>query len=257
MATKNIEVVHTWQMGLTGDVANITATLTRYPDNATETSASETVTIVEIGATGTYYVTYTPTNAQVYRLKLDSSTNFREAWFEDAVSDAPATATANDAYAAESDVASYAQMGDYTSSTKPTETQVVAFLADRASEVYGKLATIMGSSVTGPPSYDTVIDESTDAGKALGRAARKANALGAAIDAILAAGAGDSPGGSQRVADLVALFDMSITAMNEPAVAYLGHPTRSDTHISKGQVTIPSRTVSDQQGLVMDSSVEF
>lgn len=257
MATKNIEVVHTWQMGLTGDVANISSVLKRYPNSTTETSASETVVIVEIGATGTYYVTYTPTNAQVYRLKLSSSTNFREAWFEDSVSDTPATTTATDSYASESDVVTYAQMGDYTSSTVPTETQVLVMLADRASEIYARLSTIMGSDVTGPPSYSQAIDSSTDAGAALARATRRANAIGAAIDAVYAAGAGDSPGASARMDILITMYDLAVVSLIDPATAYLGYPSRSETHLTAGDVTVPARIVSSQQGLIFDANTEF
>ncbi len=55
MAVINIEIVHVWSMrdedgnALTGLVANLSDTLTRYPTKTTSEAATETVAFAEIG----------------------------------------------------------------------------------------------------------------------------------------------------------------------------------------------------------------
>lgn len=264
MAVKNLQVAHVWLLGLTGLAGTMTATLKRYPSATSEVSASETVTIVEIGATGSYYVTYTPTNAQVYSLKVYESTTDREYWWEDEVQDAPSTASLQYAYATLDDVVAVAQMGAYTSATTPTDVQVTSFLEQRAAEIFAKLVPLMRNDATGPSGYSTTVDQSTDTGKALARVLRRVNAIGAARDALQAAGATASPTPSVRVEDLDTLWRIALHGdgkdvpgeVADAAQAYLSSP-RSATHLSTGQVQRATVFVRAERGLQMTDEVQF
>lgn len=261
MPTKNVAIRHVWELGTTGLAAELTASLWHYADSSTRTTASETVTITEIGATGAYDITYTPTNGYPYTGKIlhdqGSAPTYKTYWFDDLVEDGPDTATEDKSYATEADVVAYAQTGDYTASTVPTQAQVLGFLEQRSARVYARLALLMGSSATGPSGYSTTIDNSTDPGLALERATRRAAALGAAADALRASGAGDTPQQTSRADDLETLFNAALDDLQEPALQYIGHPTRSATHISAGDSTVPTTTVIDQQGAVFDHTTDF
>ena len=244
----NAQILHIWEIKDSGGVAvtglsgTMTATLMRFPTTTTSESATETVSIAEIGSTGFYTVTYTPTLAYTYKGRITESTLYLEYTFEDDVDDAPSTASATNAYCTEADVVSFAQMGDYTGSTTPTETQVLGFMQMRAAQVYGTLCRFLGSAAPGPSAYATTIDTSTDAGLALSLATRLTNALGAAMDAVEAAGAGEEPSQSTRVQELSATYDNAMASLRNLAHAYQGYGSRSSTHVSEGEMSRRSVT---------------
>lgn len=258
----NTEILHIWEIkdaagaAITGLQPTMTAALSRFPDSATRVAASETVTIAEIGTTGFYAITYTPTLAQTYKCRITESTQFLEYTFEDDVVDAPAAVTSADAYCTEADVVAWAQMGDYTTTTTPTEAQVLLFMQSRAAELYSILSRIMGSSTPGPSSFDVDLDETTDKGKGLGRLLRMANAIGAAMDAVEASGAGQGPARSERVSELGTMYSSLVRSLLDAARNYLGNATRSQTHISGGEMT--RRTVTAvAESLAFDESTKW
>ncbi len=269
MASKNLEVLHVWDLAtgftpaLTGLQPTMTATLTRFPTSSSQSAATETVTIAEIGSTGFYSITYTPENAQVYKVHIAESTFGLTKTFEDNVLDTPAATVADNAYCTEADVVAWVQLGDYTTSTIPTEAQVLWFMESRAAELYGKLAEVMGSAAVGPAgstNYSTEIVTTTDVGFALGRFLRMANAIGAAADALQAAGAGESPARSERVSELLALYEglrdgttaantvVGMGTLESLAQRYVGYGSKVATHFTTGEITartITSRTQAD------------
>lgn len=258
MATKNVEVLHVWELGTTGLEDNMSASLFYYTSSSSRASASETVTIAEIGSTGAYAITYTPTSAAVYYIVVSESYTLLQIDWEDLVNDAPATATASNAYCTEANVASFAQMGDYTANTVPTETQVLNFMEMRAAEVYGRLARVLGSAAPGPTGYDTTIDSTTDKGRAILRTTRLANALGAAMDAVEAAGAGESPSRSERVGELNALYNAALDELAATAKSYLTYSQYARTHYDEGRVSRESiSSSSTESGLTFDGSTKW
>lgn len=258
MPAKNEAILHIWDLGdsNTGLDGNMTATLEYYASNASKASASETVTITEIG-TGSYAVEYTPESAGTYKLVVTESSLPAETWWEDIVSDAPSTAQATDAYCTEADVTAWAQRGDYTASTIPTETQVLTFMQTVAATIRGWMAEVIGDDAPGPASYSTSIDTSTDAGLALSNVCKKANAIGAAVHALEASATGDVPARSERVAELFTLFNACKQSVQDAAKAYDGTVSHHTTHVSSGYVTVPSHTSYGQPGLEFDSTTEF
>ena len=169
-------------------------------------------------------------------------------------------AVENDSYCSEAEVAAITGVnvaGNYSATTTPTEAQVLVFMAARAGEVYARLYQYMGAATPGPAAYSVTVDTSTDPGKALDVATRHANSLGAAIDALQAAGVGESPSRGEAIIDLNALYQQALDGLRDIAIAYIGTANRSETHISAGDVTVPSRTATDQQGVVFTSSTDF
>jgi hypothetical protein len=166
-------------------------------------------------------------------------------------------ATTDKAYCTEAQVEALTQLGDYTASTTPTEAEVLEFTENRAAEVYAALYQYMGAATPGPSGYSVTIDTGTDVGLAMDFATRSANAYGAAIDALEAAGAGESPGRSERIVDMAALYQRSLESLRDVAIAYIGTANRSETHVSAGDVTVPTKTAVAQQGLEFTSNTDF
>lgn len=166
-------------------------------------------------------------------------------------------ATENDSYCAVTDVEARTQIGTFETTTIPTEAQVVDFQAQRAGVLYSDLRSIMGTSAPGPASYSVTVDTSSDAGKALEFVLTKYNAIGAAIDALEAAGAGETPGRSERIADLYAMWQDRTTALEMAAKMYLGYASRSSTHISSGEITQATVVAREEDGLVFDGLTEW
>lgn len=258
MATINIEVLHIWDLGTTGLVGNMTATLERFPSGTSQVSATETVALAEIGSTGVYTATYTPENAQVYVLSISESTTFQETRYEDTVSDAPSTASANNAYCTEADVVAVVQFAsDFTASTVPTETQVLGFMEQRAGEIYAVLVRVMGSSAPGPSGYSTTIDTTTDTGLALSKVCKLANSLGAGADALQAGGAGETPGFSERITNLYEAYREVLGGIGNLARAYLGYGTVARNHYTEGRVSKATFTSRTEPGFVVDDSTTW
>ena len=166
-------------------------------------------------------------------------------------------AVENDSYCSEAEVYALTGVADYSATTTPTEAEVLVFMAARAGEIYARLYQFMGTQTPGPAAYSVTVDTSTDPGKALDVVTRQANAYGAAIDALEAAGAGETPNRTERVADMAALYQKALDDLRDAAIGYIGTANRSETHISAGDVTVPSRTAVDQQGAVFTSNTDF
>ncbi len=165
-------------------------------------------------------------------------------------------ATTDNSYCTEAHVTQITR-SPYTTTTVPTEAEMLIFTENRSAEVYNRLVKFMGASATGPSGYATSIDTSTDAGLAMDFVTRQAAAIGAAIDCLDAAGAGESPGRSERIIDLTALHEIAMERLEDAAIAYIGKAARSETHISSGDVTVPTRVVVEQQGIIFNSETEF
>lgn len=166
-------------------------------------------------------------------------------------------ATTDKAYCTEAQVGAITGVADYDATTTPTEAEVLEFTENRAAEVYSRLYQFMGTQTPGPSGYAVSIDTSTDTGLALDFVTRQANAYGAAMDALEAAGASEIPNRSERVADLAALYQKSLDDLRGVAIAYIGTANRSETHVSAGEVTVPSTTAVEQQGTVFTSNTDF
>ena len=257
MPLVNESVLHVWALGITGLDGNMTTDLDRYQDANTRADASETVTIAEIGVSGQYAITYTPTLAQLYVGVVTESSLGMTHGFSDDVQSAPSAAAVDDSYCSIADVVAFAQIGTPGSSTIPTETEVLGFMAKRAGLIYGRLATLMGASAPGPDNWDVTIDTGTDKGKSLSQSCRFVNAIGAAMDQLAAAGAGEQPARSERVAELGTLYAGAMADLTDAAVAYAGFGGRYATHISAGEVTRGTVTSREQQGLVVTDQTEF
>lgn len=254
-------VFHVWDLAtgqvsaLTGLSGTMSTTLMRFEDASTSASASETVTIAEIGSTAFYSISYTPVNAELYRGVVEESSLKLVFSFEDDVLPAGGSvATENDSYCSEADVVAYVQMGDYGAATTPTETQVLGFMAKRASDVYGRLRKVMAADAPGPANFSVTIDTSTDAGLALTQAARQANALGAAVDALEAAGAGEGPSRTDRVETLWTVYLAALDELETMARAYVGIASFVSNHVIEGRVTKGTVTSATEQGFTFDGN---
>jgi hypothetical protein len=257
-ALVNTEELHIWVLGAgnTGLSGTMSTVLTRS-DGTTVSVGSETVTITEDGSSGTYLIKYTPANAQVYRGVVTESSNGYVFTFEDDVQAIPGTSTSSDSYCDITDVEAYAQVGTYGSSTKPTDTEVLGFMANRASDVYSVLREFMDDDAPGPPNFDVTIDTGNDAGKALDRGARQANAIGAAIDALEAGGSGDSRGRTERVAELEERYTAALEKLRGLAIQYVSPTNRIHTHITEGEITLATVTSRQETGLRVTSETDF
>lgn len=168
-------------------------------------------------------------------------------------------------YCVEADVVSYAQTAsDYTASTIPTQTQVEAFIDRRCGEIYAWMRDVIGDTAPGSSDFSVTVDTSTDAGIALDRVLTMANAIGAAIDALQAAAVGDEPARSERVTELMAMYDGTGVdgsglkgVIQEAAMALDGETSDSATHISTGEITAATVVNKTEEGLPFDSGTEW
>lgn len=167
-------------------------------------------------------------------------------------------ASETDSYCAETDVVARAQyLSDFTTTTVPTQAQLLDFQAQRAAELYTILRDVLGTGAPGPASYGTTIDTSTDAGTALQFVLISFNAIGAAFDALQAAGAGEEPSRTERAAELWAMWETRDAEIRKAALMYQGYATRSATHESVGEIT-PATVVSrEEDGLVFKGNTEW
>lgn len=149
---------------------------------------------------------------------------------------------ANDSYCATSDVEALTGAGAYGAGTTPTLQAVLNFQAHRAAQLYQILAERMGTSAPGPASYATTIDTGTDKGKALEAVLIHFNAIGAAMDALIAAGASTAPKNSNRVEELFGMWERREAVVTAAAESYLGSGSGVASHISVGEITLPTTT---------------
>ena len=162
-----------------------------------------------------------------------------------------------DSYCAIADTEARAQMGAYGAGTTPTSTQVLSFAEQRTGEIYSWMREVIGTDAPGPANYSTTIDTGTDAGLALNDVVVMANAIGAAMDALEAAGAGSSPARSERIVELGTAYSNSKDAVQAAAKAYVGYSERAATHHDEGRVTVDTFTSRTQEGFAVDGSTEF
>ena len=179
--------------------ADVTLTLLRQSGSAM-VAASETVTWLEIGATGRYYFSFTPTQTGLYVLHLaevDALTALRQQIFRYEVLAAGAVATPSyaNAFCAESDVERYL-LQPIDTPTKPNDTQVATWAEGRAAALMSLMAGL-GSAIT--PSTVT-------AGSRLEKLLREGNAVGAALDATIAQVFGTSASKTDKAEALLNLW---------------------------------------------------
>lgn len=164
-----------------------------------------------------------------------------------------------DSYCVIADVEARAQVGAYSTTTKPTLAQVNVFLEQRAGEIYNALAKVMGATTPGPSGYALLIDQTTDKGKALADMLSLTNAVGTAADALDAAGAGESPAGSVRVEELRKEHERLLTdLLPAAAISYQGGSSQfAATHISTGQSRRFIPAVVRDERMVFDRDTEW
>ena len=163
---------------LTGQTApaNVTLTLMRQ-SGSTMILAAEAVTWTEIGATGHYYLTFTPLNTGLYRIRVQQLAGaLIQESIDVSVFTSGATFAANftNAYCSESDVERWFGL-DVDASSTPTVSQVAAFAEGRASELT-TFAALNGFTVT--PATVTADSEEEDI-------LRELNAIAAAADSLV------------------------------------------------------------------------
>ncbi len=207
-------------------------------------STSPTTTVTDRGSGG-YTVTFTiPTDASGFTywiqvLEKDTFALSAEQLHEDyrTIGAEPGTTTANNAYCGTDDVHSYSQTS-ITSTTKPSTTEVTAFMVARSAQVYGWMAEKCGTSTPGPASgdYTTALDTTTDIGLACDKVLRQAAALYSAADQLEAAGAGDEPRRGERVRDYFVMAEALQPVVETLGLLYCNTGGRASTHISTGEV---------------------
>lgn len=156
-------------------------------------AASEALTWTEIGATGRYYITYTPQNSGRYVLILNElsalSMQRKGVRFDHDIAAAGAFFSPNygDAFCAETDVERWLQKAIDTT-TNPDDVDTAAFAVNRAA-VLMSLCAGLGYPVT---------PLTVPAGSTLKTMLRDANAIGAALDYTAAEILGQAPSKSER-----------------------------------------------------------
>ncbi len=228
MPSVNEQILHVWELKigpvpLTGLSGTMTADLAYFADESTLAAGSEIVSIAEIGSSGNYSVTYTPGNAGLYRVHITESSQGFEITWEDTVAAEPSTLTETFAYCSEADVCAWTGAPDYHTSTVPTEVQVLGFMRMRAGELYALMASAakgLGTLTPGPSGSALEVDTSSDAGRSLAYLLEMANAIGAAADALMAAGVGEEPRRSERVTELMNMYASLAASIMRAAEIY-------------------------------------
>ena len=169
-------------------------------------------------------------------------------------------AVENDSYCAVTDVEAVTQIGTYAAGTVPTQAQVWEFQAHRTGELYAILYEVLGTAAPGPAAYSVTVDTSTDGGLALDTVLKQQNAIGAAFDALQAAGASETPGRTERIAELWTMWVDGNAALRNTATMYVASTSgtsTSATHISTGEITEKSVTSREEDGLTFNGSTQW
>jgi hypothetical protein len=209
--TNNI-IVDSWTVLDANDVpltgmlspADVTLTLQRQ-SGSTMVAASESVAWTEVGVTGRYYFSFTPTNSGLYVLyltEIDALSAGRQTSFRYDVVAAGAvfSPTYSNAFCAESDIERWIQTSiDATS--RPNDTEAAAFAEERAA-ILMSLCYKQGLVIT--PSTVT-------AGSRLEDLLRRANSIGAALDYTVAQQFSYQPSKSDRAVELQVLWDQMVS----------------------------------------------
>jgi hypothetical protein len=200
---------------LTGmnDPGDIAFTLHRSSGSAM-VAAAEAVAMTEIGVTGHYSVSYTPTNVAIYVLQLEeinTGTFLRTYRFPDvnvvSAGSIFAPSFAN-AFCAETDMERWLQQ-PITGTTAPTSDEAAGFAEARAA-VLMTLCAKWGFTVT--PS--TVVS-----GSRLEDLLREANAVGASMDYTIAQSFSKTPSKTDRIETLLGVWYQHVGDPTRPTVA--------------------------------------
>ena len=235
--------------------ADITFTLHRQ-SGSTFIASAEAVTFTEIGATGQYYITFTPLQAALYSLHLLelNAAGFQRTQgyvFNVASPGASFAPAFSNAYCSEDDVERWAQIA-FGVSSRPTSTQVAAFAESRASELTGIVAP-EGLTVT-PADFLTVADAVSQ------DYLRELNAISGAADSLMAKFMQETPSLIEKIPPLLVEYERRVNRF----VEYLrkaGTPRNIRTHITAGEVTLPDiASVEDLHpgsGHIIETDEEF
>lgn len=155
--------------------ADIVWTLRRLT-GASLVTATEPVSMSELGTTGDYRVSFTPQNSGLYVLQgaeINVNTGLRRVRFDFQVMSAGAVfaPSYSNAFCAETDIERWLQQ-PITASTKPTDAEATAFAESRAA------ALMVLCAVRGYPTTPATVTS----GSRLEDLLRDANAIGAALD---------------------------------------------------------------------------
>ena len=215
------------------DPADVTLTLRRQ-SGSTMIAAAETVVWAEDGVTGHYYITFTPVNVGLYHLNLQETvqgSQLRDYLWDFNVQTAGAVFVPafSECYCSEADVERWTQL-DFSATSRPTSSQVAAFCEARAAEITDKAAR---NGVTITPSTIT-------AGSVIEDLARELNAVGAGVDSFMSKFISVAPAQTDKTTLLREEWDRRCTAFIEHAWS-LGAGGMA-THISSGEVTLPSES---------------
>lgn len=206
---------------LTGMTSPADVTFTLHRDNGTAiVAASETVTLTEVGVSGTYEIEFTPANTGLYVLQLKelNASTLQRTWrFPDylilSAGSILSPSYAN-AFCSESDIERRLGL-PISASTVPDDTAATAFAEGRAAYLMS-LCSRLGFSVT--PSTVT-------SGSVIQDLLREANAIGAAIDYLIAQGAYVTPMEPGKLGSLKEEWDKLVGYWNPEGVwinGYLG-----------------------------------
>jgi hypothetical protein len=205
-------------------------------------ASGETVSMAEIGSTGTYEITYVPTGTGLYTLQLrelNANTLMQQYRFPTDVFSAGSepTPTFADAFCAESDVERFAQL-DFDADSRPSVDEVALFAAGRASEMRGLLAMagwVVSPTTVTPLSVEQVI-------------LRETNAVGAAGDAWLARNRESSPAASEHGRALLDEYEIRLARAVEYGRKILGG-NKISSPMTKGEVTLADEAPITDAGL--------
>lgn len=222
-----------------GDVA---FTLHRQSGSLMVSSAASIV-FTEIGSTGHYSIAFTPENEGLYVLQLQeiaATTAQRRYRFPDmgvTASGVVFGATYTNAYCSEEDVERWSQLA-FSSTSKPTASEVAAFAETRASELTSILATV--NAIVTP---DTVAVNTPEEDML-----REANAIGAAADALLAKFLHEAPNLTQKTQALLDEYEKRVERLLKHGAATMA-PGALRTHVTSGEVTPKEETTITDVGL--------
>lgn len=211
-------------------------------------AASETVTLTEIGATGTYYISLTPQEEGYYsnalhEINVATQKRWQNWTYEILPAGAVFTPTFDNAFCSQSDVERWSQMA-FSATSKPTVLQAAAFAESRASEIMSFLAAAGYAVLPADPGLPGTVQEDM---------LRETNAIGAAGDAIAVKFMGDSPSRSDKAEALLKEYDKRVERLVDYARAALASsPLR--THVSSGAVTLSDETPIEDPGVDSDKS---
>jgi len=215
-------------------------------------ASGETVSMAEVGSSGTYEISYTPASTGLYTLQLkelNASTNGQQYRFPVDIfaAGSQAVPTFADAFCAETDVERFAQL-QFDASSVPSDDDVALFAAGRAKEMQGLLAAA-GWTIT-PATIDA---DSVEAG-----ILREVNAVGAAGDAWLSKNRDVMPAASEHGRALLDEYELRLTRAVEYARRVLG-TNLVGSPMTTGEVTLRDESSIEDSGLsdVVTADQEF